>query len=136
MVINTVEKNNVEKVRGQSREKVSNTVLRNGLTGVMTSEQRESHGRLGEEHSRQRPYREGHGLEAGARPVWGGGQQEDMRSERGLGHSVGGPISILRTSALLGVGRPRGQRGGLVWLVWCGECTQGPGWQGAQLQGW
>lgn len=55
MVINTVEKNNVGKARGQSREKVLNRVLRNGLTGMMTSEQRESHGWLGEEHSRQRP---------------------------------------------------------------------------------
>lgn len=54
MVINTVEKNNVGKVRGQSREVLSR-VLRNGLTGMMTSEQRESHGWLGEELSRQRP---------------------------------------------------------------------------------
>lgn len=68
----------------------------------MISEQRESHGWLGEEHSRQRPYLEALRHEPGVRPVWGGGQQEDMRLERELGHSVGGPVSIIQTSALLG----------------------------------
>lgn len=54
------------------------------------------------------------GPEAGTRPVWGGGPQEDMRSERELGHSVGGPISILRTLALLGV-ETQGTAGDVVW---------------------
>lgn len=71
------------------------------------------------------------GPDAGARPVWGGGQQEDMRSERELGHSVGGPISILRTSVLLEWSGDSGQRGtsGV-------ENALRPGWQGAQLQSW
>lgn len=76
-------------------------MLRNGLTGLI-SEQRESHGWLGEEHSRQRPYLDALRHEPGVRPVWGGGQQQDMRSERELGRSVCGPISIIGTSVLLG----------------------------------
>ena len=49
--------------------------------------------------------------------MWGGGQQEDMRSERESGHSVGGPVSIIGTSVLLGM-EPQGTAGARSRLAW------------------